>query len=71
MIHTTPIAAIKQSAPPTVAPITMLRFVLTDSLPELELNLFALIVLDAVISGAVSYEVMYIGGNVCMEKVKN
>jgi hypothetical protein len=54
MIHTTPKAAIKQSAPPTAAPIIMLKFVLTDSLPELELKLFALIVLDAVTSGAVS-----------------
>jgi hypothetical protein len=54
MIHTIPIAAIKQSTPPTAAPIIMLRFVLTDSLPELELKLFELIVLNAVISGAVS-----------------
>jgi hypothetical protein len=54
IIHTTPIAAIKKSAPPTPAPIIMLRFVLTDSLPELELKSFALIVLDVVYSGAVS-----------------
>jgi hypothetical protein len=54
MIHNTPMAAIKQSAPPTAAPITMLRFVLTDSVPVLELKLFVLMVLDAVFSGAVS-----------------
>jgi hypothetical protein len=53
MIHTIPIAAIKQNAPPSTAPIIMLRFVLTDSPPELELYL-VLIVLDAVISKAVS-----------------
>jgi hypothetical protein len=54
MIHTTPITAIKQNAPPAAAPIIMLGFVLADSPPELELNLFALIVLDAVFSSAVS-----------------
>ena len=54
MIHTTPITAIKQNAPPAAAPIIMLGFVLADSPPELELKLFALIVLDAVFSSAVS-----------------
>jgi hypothetical protein len=54
MIHTTPTAAIKQNAPPTAAPMIMLGFVLADLPPELELKLFALIVLDAVFSGAVS-----------------
>jgi ABC-type phosphate transport system auxiliary subunit len=53
MIHTTPIAAIKQNTPPTAAPIIMLGFVLADSLPELELKLLALVVPDAVFSGAV------------------
>jgi hypothetical protein len=52
-MHTIPIAVIKKNAPPSTAPRIMARFVLTDSLPELELYL-ALIVLDAVISGAVS-----------------
>jgi hypothetical protein len=54
MIHTTPIAVIKQNAPPAAAPTIMLGFVLADSPPELELKLFALIVLDAVFSSAVS-----------------
>ena len=53
MIHTTPIAAIKQNTPPTAAPIIMLGFVLADSPPELELKLLALVVPDAVFSGAV------------------
>jgi hypothetical protein len=54
VIHTTPIAAIKQNTPASAAPIIMPGFVLTDSPPELELKVFALIVLDAVFSGAVS-----------------
>ena len=64
-IHTTPIAATKQNAPPSAAPIIMLGFVLTDSLPELELKLFALIVLEAVFPGAVSSREHYIVENDC------
>ena len=65
IIHTTPIAAIKHSAPPTAAPIIMLRFLLTDSLPELELKLLALIVLEAVFPGAVSSRERYVVENDC------
>jgi hypothetical protein len=72
MIHTTPIAAIKQNAPPSAAPIMMLGFVRTDSPPELELNIFALIVLGRVFSGAVSSrDHFYIVENVCLQKLKS
>jgi hypothetical protein len=65
MIQTTPIDAIKKSAPPTPAPIIKLRFILTDSLPELELKLLALIVLEAVFPGAVSSRELYVVENDC------
>ncbi len=70
-IHTIPKAVIKQNAPPTAAPIIMLRFALTDSLPELELKLFALIVLDAVISSTVSSRNHVHRGKYMREKLEN
>ena len=64
-IHTTPIAAIRQNAPPSAPPIIMLGFVPTDSLPELELKILALIVLEAVFPGAVSSRERYVVENDC------
>jgi hypothetical protein len=48
-----PAAAIKQSAPPTAAPITTLRFVLVESLLVLELRFTELAWLDKVLVRAV------------------